>query len=292
MSESHLLRIIHRTKYTYSANVTFHTHRLVIRPREGHDLRVENLTLSITPSADVVWTRDVFGNSIVHASFQAPGRELQFEMDVVIRRFFNPKAPPPKERSASPYPLEYDSMESGVVNAYLVPIFPEETTAMRAWIQKLPNPSKSPNAESFALDLAESIHQQIRYERREEKGVQSPSTTLALGSGSCRDMATLMMETLRHLGIAARFASGYLDCKATRAARGSTHAWTEVYFPRLGWRGYDPTTGRQCDHRHIVTGTSLHPRGVMPVTGRFSGPPGALLRMKVTVAFSVPQSPG
>ena len=117
-------------------------------------------------------------------------------------------------------------------------------------------------------------------------GVQTPATTLSLGSGSCRDVATLMMETLRHLGIAARFASGYLDCQATRAARGSTHAWTEVYFPELGWRGFDPTTGRRCDFRHIVTGTSHHPRGVMPVSGKYFGAAGAFLNLAVAVEFS------
>ena len=75
MSDSHLLRIIHRTHYAYAEPVTFQSHRLVIRPREGHDLRVESLLLAITPAADVVWTRDIFGNSIAHAHFREPGTE-------------------------------------------------------------------------------------------------------------------------------------------------------------------------------------------------------------------------
>jgi transglutaminase-like putative cysteine protease len=290
MSASHLLKIVHRTHYRYAEPVTFQTHRLVIRPREGHDLRVESLLLGITPLADVMWTRDIFGNSVAHAHFREPGQELKFDVEVVVRRFFDPDVPPLIAHSPSPYPLEYDTMEHGIVVGYLTPVFGEETAAVKDFIGTLPNPGDFPSAEAFVLQLAEIIHEKIGYERREQKGVQTPATTLSLGTGSCRDVATLMMETLRQLGIAARFASGYLDCPATRAARGSTHAWTEAYFPQLGWYGFDPTTGRHCDHRHIVTGTSHHPRGVMPVSGRYFGSTGAFLSMDVAVEFSTPEA--
>lgn len=283
MSQSHLLRIVHRTHYQYAEPVSFQTHRLVIRPREGHDLRVESLDLIITPAADVVWARDIFGNSIAHVHFRERGSELRFEVDVVVRRFFDPEAPPHAAQSPNPYPLEYDTLEHGIVVGYLTPVYVEETADLKNWIGTLPNPGDFPSAEAFVVRLAELIHERIRYERREQKGVQTPATTLSLGSGSCRDVATLMMETLRHLGIAARFASGYLDCQATRAARGSTHAWTEVYFPELGWR---------CDFRHIVTGTSHHPRGVMPVSGKYFGATGAFLSLAVGVEFSTPDFAG
>lgn len=290
MNASHLLRIVHRTHYHYAQPVTFQTHKLVIRPREGHDLRVESLKLVITPRADVVWTRDIFGNSIAYAHFNEMGAELKFDVDVVVRRFFDPASPPHPAHSPSPYPLEYDGLEHGIVVGYLTPVYPEETAALHEWIATLPDPGGFPSAEAFVVRLAELIHQRIRYQSREQKGVQTPDTTLSLGSGSCRDVATLMMETLRHLGIAARFASGYLDCPATRGACGSTHAWTEAYFPQLGWRGFDATTGKPCDHRHIVTGTSHHPRGVMPVTGRYFGTSGAFLSLTVGVEFSTPES--
>jgi transglutaminase-like putative cysteine protease len=292
MSESHLVQIVHRTQYRYAKPVTFETHRLVVRPREGHDLRVESLVLAIAPAADVAWAWDVFGNSIAYAHFREPGLELKFDVRVVVRRFFSPDAPPRKSHSPSPYPLDYEMFEQAILRGYTTPVFAEETAAVQRWIGTLPNPGGFPSAEAFVVHLAEMIHQTIRYERREEKGVQSPETTLSLGSGSCRDLATLMMETLRHLGIAARFASGYLDCPATRAAQGSTHAWTEVYFPQLGWRGFDPTTGHRCTHRHIVTGTSHHPRGVMPISGRFFGPAGSFQSLVVGVEFSTPPEPG
>jgi len=289
MSETlptHLLRIRHSTRYQYGFPVTFEPHRLVVRPREGHDLRVEHHDLKLSPAADLVWTRDIFGNSIAHARFREPANELSIDSEVTVRRFFAPDAPPHVAHSPSPYPLEYDPLEHGIVTGYLAPVYAEEAVAVREWIAGLPNPREFPSAEAFVIRLAGIIHDSIRYQRREQKGVQTPDTTLSLRSGSCRDVATLMMETLRHLGIAARFASGYLDCPATRAAHGSTHAWTEVYFPRLGWRGFDPTTGKPCDHRHIVAGTSHHPRGVMPVTGRFFGPANAFQSLTVGVEFA------
>jgi hypothetical protein len=205
--------------------VSFEIHRLVIRPREVHDLRVEHLDLSITLRVDVGWTRDIFGNSIARVHFRERGTELRFDMDVVVRRFFDPGSPPHSAHSENPYPLVYDSIEQGIVSGYLAPVYSEDGPYLRSWIATLPGPGQFPNTEAFVLRLAGIIHERFRYERRGTKGVQSPATTLSIGSGSCRDFATLMMETLRHLGIAARFASGYLDCPSAREARGSTHAW-------------------------------------------------------------------
>jgi transglutaminase-like putative cysteine protease len=84
-------------------------------------------------------------------------------------------------------------------------------------------------------------------------------------------MATLMMDAGRLLGFAARFVSGYLDCPASEAGRASMHAWAEIYLPTLGWRGYDPTLGEPTSLKHLVVGVSHHPRGVMPISGMFTG---------------------
>jgi transglutaminase-like putative cysteine protease len=285
-SQSHLLRIRHRTVYNYLFPVNFAPHRLVLRPREGHDLRVENMTLKISPASTLVWTRDIFGNSVAMVHFSESANQLVIDSDVEVRRFYDPNLPPLLEQSASPYPFAYDSLEQGIMTGYLTPLYPEDAADLQNWIMSLPAPGSFPSAEAFTVRLCEMIHESIAYQRREQKGVQNPAGTLALGSGSCRDFATLMMETLRHLGIAARFVSGYLDCPATRAAKGSTHAWVEVYFPRLGWRGFDSTAGRVCDHRHVVIGASHHPRGVMPISGDFIGATNAFQSMTVSVEFS------
>jgi transglutaminase-like putative cysteine protease len=133
--------------------------------------------------------------------------------------------------------------------------------------------------------LNKEIHQRIKYQRRDEKGVQSPAQTLESGVGSCRDMATLMMESARSMGIAARFASGYLDCAASSAGRASMHAWAEVYLAEMGWIGYDPTIGETTSEKHVVVGVSNHPRGVMPVSGRYLGSSSEYLEMNVAVGI-------
>jgi len=292
MTATTLIRIRHVTRYTYAEPVTFQPHRLVLRPREGHDLRVEEMTLATTPASHIVWSRDVFGNVIAHAHFVEPASELEIHSEVLVRRFLDDASAALPKLNVEAYPLEYDPLEQSVIGAYLAPVFPEEGPALREWLTKQSSPSTFESVEAYVLHLAAALKAAMQYQRREQKGVQSPAATLALGSGSCRDQATLLMEALRQLGIAARFASGYLDCVATRAARGSTHAWTEVYIPRLGWRGFDSITGDRCGPRHIVTGTSHHPRGVMPVSGRYSGPPTAYEGMTVVVEIGEePETP-
>jgi transglutaminase-like putative cysteine protease len=277
------LRIIHRTTYRYRSPVSFQPHRLVIRPREGHDLRVDKLTLTIRPRCELLWNRDIFGNSVTHVYFMESATELSIENDVLVQRF-QPLAPTSLV-ATDQYPVQYDPLEHFLVAAYLTPVFPEDTNAVQSWLRSRTLPT-SGSADALMMELTALIHRTIQYQRREQKGVQSPAATLALGTGSCRDVATLLMEAARQLGVAARFASGYLDCAATRAARGSTHAWTEIYFPSLGWRGFDPTTGNRCTHQHILTGVSNHPRGVMPVSGRFVGSGDMALSMNVVVEFA------
>lgn len=284
-----LLRIVHRTIYRYSAPVAFQPHRLVIRPREGHDLRVERLTLAIAPACDVEWSRDIFGNSVAHAYFTERADELRIENDVLVQRFTPLRLS--NLTNAAPYPPQYDALEQCLVAAYLTPVYPEDRVAVQGWVKAQPLPVTR-SVDDLVLELTAAVNRLVQYRRREQKGVQSPAATLALGTGSCRDLATLLMEAARNLGIAARFASGYLDCEATRAARGSTHAWTEIYFPELGWRGFDPTTGKRCTHQHILTGVSNHPRGVMPVSGNYIGSAEAARGLEVTVEFAAVDAAG
>jgi transglutaminase-like putative cysteine protease len=116
--------------------------------------------------------------------------------------------------------------------------------------------------------------------------VQTPAETIAKGVGSCRDSAALLLDAVRSQGIAARFASGYLEDSAADAGRGSTHAWIEIYLPGHGWRGYDPTKGEKTSERHVATGLSNHPRGVMPVVGSYYGRESEFKAMTVGVKLT------
>ena len=286
------LHIAHTTTYAYARPVSFQRHRLVLRPREGHDLRVERLQLQLTPAAATVrWIRDVFGNSIALVDWLEAGDTLTIVNDVVLERMLPFPTRELHEPWAVPFPPRYDPLEAAVTAVYCAPSYLEDTPALQAWLRAefttLPN-----DAEGTMLALCRLVFSTVKYLRRLEKGVQTPAQTLALKTGSCRDMATLMMEAARLSGVAARFASGYLHGSASLAGAASTHAWTEVYLPTLGWRGFDPTIGDVTSSQHIVTGVSSHPRGVMPVSGTFTGEPGAYLGLKVTVKTTVLEDTG
>jgi transglutaminase-like putative cysteine protease len=267
-----MLRTIqHSTLYHYHQPVSFGSHRLLVRPREGHDVRVESLKLQITPAHRVSWCRDVFGNSIAWVDFLNPSTELSINVDTILHYTSLPLLPDSPRLRVYPYPPQYSDMELPIVLSYLQSVYPAESQELSIWLEQLPFVLPATNAVALALSLNGWINQHICYRRREERGVQSPLETLRLMSGSCRDMATLLMESCRSLGLAARFASGYLDTIASRAGTASTHAWIEVYHPESGWCGYDPTLNEVASHKHIVCGVSSHPRGVMPVSGAFFG---------------------
>ena len=277
------LRIVHETTYRYKEPVRFGPHRLVLRPREGHDQRVEEMTLQISPDYDLEWSRDVFGNSVATAYFFAPAKVLSIKSSLFLNQ--TNAFPRRSDRPAqSPrYPLEFSPLEETVAGAWLVPTFPADAGRVSAWLRAEIDARAFGDAEALAAAVNEKVRRTITYRRREEKGVQSPAETIAIGRGSCRDLAALVLECWRALGYPARFASGYLDCAASEAGRASTHAWAEVYLPEVGWIGFDPTLGTLTSSQHVVTGVSNHPRGVMPVSGTFYGDGGLFENMEVTV---------
>ena len=277
------LHIEHTTAYAYARPVRFGRHRLVIRPREGHDLRVERMELRLEPAHRLMWIRDVFGNSIALVDWLEPASSLSIVSDIVVERLTPFPARALHDPWRVPFPPTYDPLETTVTDVYRLPSYPEDGPAVRAWLQEAFTAADPLDAEGTMLALCELVRRTVAYRRRSEKGVQSPVQTLRLGSGSCRDLATLMMDAARHLGVSARFASGYFHCTASMAGHASTHAWTETYLPTLGWRGFDPTTGRAVGLTHVVTGVSSHPRGVMPVAGAFSGNRDDCTSMNVSV---------
>jgi transglutaminase-like putative cysteine protease len=276
------LQITHETAYTYRKAVRFGPHRLVMRPREGHDIRVEELALEIEPAASLGWSRDVFGNSVAHVAFHEAGVVLRIRNRVVLQQTL-----PFPARIAGPsisYPVQYSPLELAVAAAYQTTTFPGDVPAVQEWARGIAAAAEGADAEAVVALVNRKVHEAIRYHRREAKGVQTPAETLREGTGSCRDMATLLLEALRLLGFPARFASGYLDCRASEAGRASTHAWAEAYFPEVGWLGFDPTSGLATSAKHVVVGVSNHPRGVMPISGSFFGEPEEYAGMEVAVS--------
>ncbi len=275
------LCIVHDTIYRYRKPVRFGPHRLVLRPREGHDVDVAAMSITAEPGFRLRWSRDVFGNSIATLELLEEADVLHIRSQVLLDRSVESDEPHEKALPLA-YPVTYEPLEAPFAGVYLASSYPEDVEAVRAFCASLGLEPWGDVTSALPV-LNHELKARIGYQRREQKGTQMPAQTIALGTGSCRDKATLFMECSRALGIAARFASGYLDCPASEVGRASTHAWAEVYLPQNGWCGFDPTLGETTSHKHVVVGVSSHPRGVMPISGAYTGDAGDYLGLEVAV---------
>lgn len=266
------LRIEHVTEYRFHGLVTLNAHRLILRPREGHDVRIESSRLDISPSHQIIWHRDVFDNSIATIRFHLPSDKLRIVSRVVIQHYeadypyLGPDVDP-----CSPI-IPYAPSEMVDLQPFQIPSFPSDYSSVSEWLGSLGLLSYPLQIAQLQSILNQVIHREFQYEVREEQGVQSPSMTLARRRGSCRDYATLFIEACRVLGLACRFVSGYLHAPATEVGNASTHAWAEVYFPGIGWKGFDPTLGEITYKRHIAVAVARDPEAIPPVSGSFVGP--------------------
>ena len=262
------LHIVHDTTYSYKKAVRFGPHRLVIRPREGHDMRIEEIRLEIEPAFELEWSRDLFGNCVATAHLLSPAEHLRICSEVLLHQTAPFPLRPAQRKTRTEFPVHFSEIESAVATAYLATTHPADVAKVKEWVSTAIDPTIVHDAEEIVGSITHRIVKRSNIGDGKQRG-PSPSQTLAAESGSCRDMATLMLEALRSVGFPARFASGYLVGSASDAGQAATHAWAEAYLPSVGWLGYDPMLGEATSGNHIVVGVSNHPRGVMPVSGTF-----------------------
>lgn len=279
------LRIQHLTEYLFPTQVTLNQHRLLLRPREGHDVRIESSRLDITPTYKIKWQRDVFDNSLAVVNFLERSDKLTIASEVVIQHYEQAPYDFMVEDYAVHYPFVYAVGEQVDLAVFQQPVFLNDKPMVNDWLQQL----GVYGMETFGLlvKLNQAISSQFRYQMREEAGVQSPAQTLSRRSGSCRDYSTLFIEACRCLGLASRFVSGYLHAPATEAGNATTHAWVEVYLPGTGWKGFDPTAGEVTGNRHIAVAVARDPEAVPPVSGSFTGSGSATPTMRVNVQVNL-----
>jgi transglutaminase-like putative cysteine protease len=276
-------KILHRTYYNFSGPVWLEPHSLRLRPREDHELHIESSTLEITPAATLRWHRDVEDNSVAIATFTSPTNKLSIESEVVIQQYNQTPLDFLLANDATDYPFAYTSEDWVVLAPYTNFVGAMPNVLLSESVAKLWQPGERLQTYALLQRLCTHIHQNLAYRLREEPGVQSAADTLFWGTGSCRDFANLFMEAARHLGLAARFVSGYLHAPPSPVNFGATHAWAEVYLPGAGWKGFDPTTGEIVGNTHIAVAVARLPESVPPVAGSFVGPPGANLDVGVWV---------
>jgi transglutaminase-like putative cysteine protease len=279
------IRIRHRTTYRYNAPVRFGTHRLMIRPREGHDLQIESSILDITPAHRLLhWMRDVNGNSIAKVDFTEQSDTLMFYSELLLSHYDSNPLDFTLEEAARYYPFVYDPDSQPELAPFIQMLYPKDITAVRDWAAQFWRAGDTLETLSLLQRINHFIHETFQYRRRDEIGVQTPAETLWKNSGSCRDFAALMLETCRFWGLAARFVSGYMLCEATEAGGASTHAWAEVYLPGAGWKGFDPTTGLMTGAQHVTVAVSRNPERAAPISGSFVGLTSAFRNIEVDVS--------
>jgi transglutaminase-like putative cysteine protease len=280
------LRIWHETRYDFGRPVELQDHQLMLRPRERHDVRIESYKLLITPLPCISWHRDTHDNSVATASFSGRTQQLLITSEVIIQHYDEAPLDFLVSDQALYFPFAYAPDDAVDLGPYLQPAAVPGDKALQDWLARFWHPPERVQTYVLLERLCEGIAAGLTYRVREEPGVQPPSRTLALGGGSCRDFATLFIELVRALGLAARFVSGYLATPLANADSGATHAWAEVYLPGAGWKGFDPTIGRLTGSDHIPVALARRPDAVPPVAGTFIGPRTASPSLQVQVSVT------
>ncbi len=267
--------IDHTTTYSYDSPVTLGPHIIRLKPAAHCRTPILSYSLSVTPARHFInWQQDPFGNYLARLVFEKPCRELSVTVDLIAQLdiinpfdFF-------VEESAENFPFQYDSGVAAELSPYLA-----VSTAgpqLKKWLSA--NRPVKQNINDALVAINQSVQRDIDYNLRMEPGVQSSEETLKKGSGSCRDSSWLLVEVLRHYGLAARFVSGYLvqltpDIKAVDGPVGAAqdftdlHAWVEVYLPGAGWVGLDPTSGLFAGEGHIPLACTPLPSSAAPISG-------------------------
>jgi len=277
-------KILHRTYYNFSGIVQLQPHVLRLRPKEGHELLIESSSLDITPTASLRWHRDVEDNSVAIATFDTPTQQLVIESEVIIQQFNESPLDFLVDVYATDYPFAYCPEDRIVLTPYLQATRLPARDPLVKWVATLWQTGEAIQTYALLERLCVHINQSLSYQVREEAGVQTPADTLSKGTGSCRDFANLFMEAARQLGLAARFVSGYLHAEPSSANYGSTHAWSEVFLPGAGWKGFDPTIGKIVGTDHTAVAVARLPESIPPIAGSFVGPSGASLDVGVWVS--------
>ncbi len=268
----------HRTTYRFDRLVKLGPHEIRLRPAPHCRTPVLGYSLNVSPESHFLnWQQDPYGNWVARLVFPEAALKLAIEVDLVVDLtvvnpfdFF-------VEEYAEKFPFAYAPALAKELIPFLevAPLGPRLT----AWldeIRKTIEPGES--TVMLLVRLNQVLQQQVKYLVRMEPGVQTPEETLGNGSGSCRDSAWLLVQILRSLGVAARFASGYLvqlvaDQKSLDGPSGTDrdftdlHAWAEAFIPGAGWIGLDPTSGLLAGEGHIPLACTADPGNAAPVIG-------------------------
>ena len=265
----------HITHYRYDRRVALSPQVVRLRPAPHCRTPILSYSLTIEPAGHFVnWQQDPFANHLARLVFPEPTTEFKVTVDLVAEMAVYNPFDFFLEPEAENYPFDYAPELKHDLAPYLVK--GEATPKFQAFVDSLPR--KEQRTIDFLVGLNQRLQHDIGYLIRMEPGVQTPEVTLTNLSGSCRDTGWLMVQVLRHMGLAARFVSGYLiqlkpDVKSLDGPSGTEvdftdlHAWCEVFLPGAGWVGLDPTSGLMAGEGHIPVACTPEPSTAAPVSG-------------------------
>ncbi len=265
----------HYTRYRYDRPVNLSPHVVRLRPAAHSRTPILSYSLNIKPETHFInWLQDPFGNYLARIVFPEKAREMSIEVDLVAEMVVINPFDFFLEEYAETYPFEYEETLEQELKQYLE--IRERGPKLMEWLSEVDRSEM--RSVDFLVAINQRLQQDIGYNIRMEPGIQSCEETLTIARGSCRDSAWLLVQILRHLGLAARFVSGYLvqltaDVKALDGPSGpeadftDLHAWAEVFIPGAGWIGLDPTSGLFAGEGHIPLACTPNPTSAAPVTG-------------------------
>lgn len=265
----------HKTKYKYDRSISLSPHIIRLRPAAHSRTPIEAYSLKITPKNHFInWQQDPFGNYLARIVFPEKTDEFSISVEILADLITINPFDFFVEDSAKDYPFTYKKDLQKELVPYLE--IEEDSKELQDFVKDI-DISKKPIID-FLVAVNQHIYSHLNYTVRLEPGVQTPKETLSKKLGSCRDFAWLFVQTLRHLGLAARFVSGYLvqlkaDVKSLDGPSGpqedftDLHAWTEVYIPGAGWVGLDSTSGLFAGEGHIPLACTPHYNSAHAIEG-------------------------
>jgi uncharacterized protein (DUF2126 family)/transglutaminase-like putative cysteine protease len=265
----------HVTHYSYDRLVNLGPQVIRLRPAPHCRSKIISYSLKVEPSTHFVnWQQDPYANYQARLVFPEKTKEFKVTVDLVVEMAVYNPFDFFLEPTAENFPFKYDKLLGQELAPYLVaePLTPEFKKFLAAI------DLKERRTIDFLVYINQLVHNAVSYTIRMEPGVQTPEETLTLASGSCRDSGWLLVQLLRHCGLAARFVSGYLiqlapDVKSLDGPSGTEvdftdlHAWCEVYLPGAGWIGLDATSGLLAGEGHIPLACTPQPSGAAPIEG-------------------------
>ena len=269
----------HVSHYRYDRRVALAPQIVRLRPAPHCRTRILSYSLNIEPAAHFInWQQDPFSNHLARLVFTDKTTEFKVSVDLVAEMSVYNPFDFFLEPQAEVFPFGYDADQAEELAPYLARETASQAAAP-AFAALLASIDLTPRRTiDFLVGLNQRLQHEVRYLIRMEPGVQTPEQTLSSASGSCRDSAWLLVQLLRHLGLAARFVSGYLvqlkpDVIALDGPSGSEvdftdlHAWCEVFLPGAGWIGLDPTSGLLAGEGHIPLACTPRPSSAAPISG-------------------------